>query len=79
MSAAEAASDGGSDGAMPAAESAQLLLPRLERLVALRSLHVEHLNDEGRRLIQRAIFSTYVDCRELGLADDARALISERS
>ena len=41
-------------------------LQRLQRLLALRDAHATHLNDEGRRLLDHAIFTTFVDCRDLG-------------
>lgn len=51
-------------------------LRRLQRLVDLRTVHAEQLNDSGRRLLQRAIFSTYVECRELGVTEIARGVLS---
>ena len=51
-------------------------LQRLQRLLALRDAHVSHLNDEGRRLLDHAIFTTFVDCRELGGETLAAALLT---
>ena len=50
-------------------------LQRLQRLLALRDSHASHLNDEGRRLLDHAIFTTFVDCRELGGEALAAALL----
>lgn len=50
-------------------------LRRLQRLVDLRSAHAEQLNESGRRLLHRAIFSTYVECRDLGVTEIAHAVI----
>ena len=52
-------------------------LRRLQRLVDLRTAHAEQLNDSGRRLLQRAIFSTYVECRDLGVAEIAHAVLTD--
>ena len=51
-------------------------LQRLQRLLALRDAHLTHLNDEGRRLLDHAIFTTFVDCRELGGEVLASALLT---
>lgn len=51
-------------------------LQRLQRLLALRDAHAAHLNDEGRRLLDHAIFTTFVDCRELGGEILAAALLT---
>jgi hypothetical protein len=50
-------------------------LQRLQRLLALRDAHATHLNDEGRRLLDHAIFTTFVDCRELGGEQLASSLL----
>lgn len=52
-------------------------LRRLQRLLSLRQAHAEHLNAEGRRLLDRAIFTTFVDCRELGAEELATALLAQ--
>lgn len=57
------------------AELAQERFQRLERLVCLRDMHADELNDEGRRLLQHAIFTTYMDCRDLGMAESADAIV----
>jgi len=51
-------------------------LQRLQRLLALRDVHATLLNDEGRRLLDHAIFTTFVDCRELGGEGLASALLT---
>jgi hypothetical protein len=51
-------------------------LDRLQRLLALRDAHEAHLNDEGRRLLDHAIFTTFVDCRDLGGEARAAALLA---
>ena len=51
-------------------------LDRLQRLLALRDAHEAHLNDEGRRLLDHAIFTTFVDCRDLGGEARASALLA---
>ena len=57
------------------AELAQERFQRLERLVCLRDAHDDELNEEGRRLLQRAIFTTYLDCRELGMVEIVDAIV----
>ena len=52
-------------------------LTRLQRLVRLQQLHADHLNENGRLLIQRAIFATYVDCRDLGALQAATSVLAE--
>lgn len=51
-------------------------LQRLQRLMALRDAHATHLNDEGRRLLDHAIFTTFVDCRDLGGEQLASSLLT---
>ena len=50
-------------------------LQRLQRLVDLQAAQTEQLNAQGRRLLQRAIFATYIECRDLGISATARAVI----
>lgn len=52
-------------------------LQRLQRLLALRAAHAAHLNAEGRHLLDHAIFTTFVDCRELGAETLASALLAQ--
>ena len=52
-------------------------LQRLQRLLALRAAHAAHLNAEGRHLLDHAIFTTFVDCRDLGAETLASALLAQ--
>ncbi len=61
--------------AAPPGEWGTQVLGRLGRLVDLRAAHDPNLNAGGRRLLQQAIFSTYVDCRDLGLDAAAQAIL----
>ena len=53
-----------------------LYLQRLGRLLALETAHAGQLNARGRRLLQHAIFTTYVDCRGLGWGAAAMGLLA---
>ena len=64
------------DGAPPPGGWLHQQLDRLQRLLALRDAHEAHLNDEGRRLLDHAIFTTFVDCRDLGGEERAAALLA---
>jgi hypothetical protein len=50
-------------------------LERLERLLELHRLHDGHLNVGGQRLLQRSIFATYVECRDMGGSAPAEVLL----
>ena len=50
-------------------------LSQLARMLRLRSEQSGHLNEEGVRLIDRAIYSTYCDAVDLGVADEAQSLL----
>jgi len=50
-------------------------LSQLARMLRLRSDQSGQLNEEGVRLIDRAIYSTYCDAVDLGLADEAQRLL----
>ncbi len=50
-------------------------LERLERLLELHRAHDGHLNVGGQRLLQRSIFATYVECREMGGSEAAGELL----
>ncbi|MCX6021414.1 MAG: hypothetical protein NTZ05_06745 [Chloroflexi bacterium] len=59
----------------PAAELNQLFYRRLERLVELRRGKWGKLNPDEERMTNRAIYSTLLDCLELEVAGEARALV----
>lgn len=50
-------------------------LRRLNRLLRLRSEQAGQLNEEGVRLVDRAIYSTYCDAVDLGVAAEAQKLL----
>jgi len=50
-------------------------LRRLHRLLRLRGEQSGQLNEEGVRLIDRAIYSTYCDAVDLGVMDEAQKLL----
>ncbi len=55
-----------------------LFLDRLTRLVRKVDLHGRYLVATDRRmlLLNRAVLSTFCDCRELGVEDEARAILA---
>ena len=55
-----------------------LFLDRLTRLVRKVDLHGRYLVATDRRmlLLNRAVLSTYCDCRQLGVEDEARAILA---
>ena len=48
---------------------------RLRRLVAIRRDHGDRMNEQGLRLLDRSIYSTFCDCRDLGAGARGRQLI----
>jgi hypothetical protein len=50
-------------------------LRRLNRLLGLRQEQGEQLNAEGVRLTDRAIYSTYCSCIDLGIGQEGQQLI----
>ena len=50
-------------------------LQRLNRLLRLRNEQARQLNEEGLRLIDRAIYSTYRDTVDLGIGAEAKELL----
>lgn len=50
-------------------------LRRLNRLLRLRGEQSGQLNEDGVRLIDRAIYSTYCDSVDLGVAAEAQKLL----
>jgi hypothetical protein len=54
-------------------------LRRLNRLLRLRADQRGLLNEEGARLIDRAIYSTYCDAADLGVTAEAQKLLHKHS
>jgi len=52
-------------------------LRRLNRLLRLRSDQVDELNGDGRRLIDRAIYATYCDASDVGVAEEAQKILRQ--
>ncbi len=50
-------------------------LRRLNRLLRLRREQSPELNGEGIRLIDRAIYATYCDASDVGVAEEAQKLL----
>ncbi len=50
-------------------------LRRLQRLLRVRSEQGGQLNAEGIRLLDRAIYSTYCDCVDMGISGEAQQLL----
>lgn len=50
-------------------------LRRLHRLLRLRQDQGQELNGEGVRLIDRAIYSTYCDACDVGVAEEAQRVL----
>lgn len=65
-----------SRGARPYSPVQLLFLLRLARLLRQRQEYINVLtpNDWRLRLLNKAIYSTYCDCLEQGIGDDAKAL-----
>jgi hypothetical protein len=53
-------------------------LERLNRLLGLRLDQAEQLNEDGLLLIDRAIYSTYCDAVDVGVAEEAQKLLHRR-
>jgi len=56
-----------------------LFLLRLQSLIGKRQQHVGRLDagDWRMRLLDKALYSTYLDCVALGIGDEARALLRQ--
>jgi len=61
----------------PSPEVRAVYLGRLERLQGLRTRHEQELNHQGVRLLNRSIFEAYCVCRDIGAAQEARAILSQ--
>lgn len=57
----------------------RLFLQRLRRLTWLRRSCTGQLEDSVLRVLDRAIYSTYCDCMELGIDEEARELLKQAS
>ena len=69
---------GSTDSALPPpTEEQQYFLQRLERLAGLQRDVVmwDRLNEAGQELLRRAIYSTYCDCVDLGVARAAQRVL----
>ena len=55
----------------------QLQVSRLERLLRLRRQHELELNRQGLRLLDRAVFAAYCECRDHGTDGEARRLLRQ--
>ncbi|HEX5415784.1 MAG TPA: hypothetical protein VFZ25_08950 [Chloroflexota bacterium] len=55
----------------------EIFLRRLKRALLLRFYTESLLSPGDRRLLDRVIYSTYYDCRQLGVVSDARRLLQE--
>ncbi len=53
----------------------EYFLARLERILQLRRDRSHKLNQEGLRLLDRSIFSTYIDCIDQGIQGDVQKMI----
>ncbi len=52
-------------------------LERLQRLLRLRQEHEQDLNTQGLHLLDRSIFTAFCDCRDLGVAEEARRILRD--
>lgn len=57
--------------------TAGVFLRRLERLIRLRDVYRDDLNDDARRLLSRAISATYGDCLDYGVDCEADAIMNK--
>lgn len=55
----------------------EILLRRLRRVLLLRFYAGSLLSGSDRRLLDRAIFSTFCDCEALGIGVEARRLLND--
>lgn len=65
-----------SENPQASADLVRMLLRRLRRLHNIQSRCSELLNTEGMYLINRTIYSTYADCRALGICEEANVILS---
>lgn len=62
----------------PYSQTQVFFLLRLMRLLDLQRNHVETDGDWQAKLLDQAIYSTFIDCLEQGVSDDARSLLHQR-
>ena len=69
--------DGGSHSAPSANLLQRFFLLRLQRMVAVRRERAPFPDVEERdlRLLDRSVYSTFCDCLDLGVAEEARAIL----
>jgi hypothetical protein len=60
--------------ALPACRRPEFFLARLHRLVMLD--WDPDLDAQERRLVRRAIYSSYMDCRAMGVGEQAREILA---
>jgi hypothetical protein len=53
----------------------ELFLERLQRLADLRRTRASEFNAEGLAMIDRSIFSTFRECRDMGAESEALAIL----
>lgn len=53
----------------------ELAVKRLSRLTRLQREYGPQLNEAGMRLLRASTFSAYIDCRALGLVEQAREIL----
>jgi len=52
-------------------------IQRLRRLLRLRRDHIDELNEQGLRLLDRSIFAAYCDCLDIGQGEAAKAVLKD--
>ena len=61
------------------ADLVRMLLRRLKRLYNIQTRCSELLNTEGMYLVNMAIYSTFSDCRALGIGEEANTILGRFS
>ena len=61
------------------AQTQALFLARLRQLLERRHQSTDSVTSEQLRALDRAIYSTFCDCLELGLSSQARALLRQHT
>lgn len=62
---------------MNTAVSSAVFLKRLRRLLVLRYQAARYLDTDDIRLLDRCIYATYCDSRDLGVEEEAKSLLGE--